>query len=114
MHKIVKTEKGYDITLTRGDSLNLLLELERDGEPYVPDPMAVIRFAMKAKYKDPDTDVALVKNIPPDTLLLAIEPEDTKGLVMGKSYVYDIQLTDEYGYVDTFIEGRFIVGEEVL
>lgn len=114
MHKIEKTDKGYDITLTRGDSLPLELELSRNGEPYIPDPAAELRFAMKAKYKDPDEEAVLVKSIPVDTLLLLIQPEDTKGLVMGKTYVYDIQLTDENGNVDTFIEGKWTVGNEVL
>ena len=110
MHSI----SGTDIVLTRGDSLYLQLELEKNGEPYIPDSGAVIRFAMKAKYKDPDDAVVLVKNIPVDTLILAIEPEDTKGLTMNKSYVYDIELTDENGDVDTFIIGTFTIGEEVI
>ena len=33
---------------------------------------------------------------------------------MGKSYVYDIQITDKYGFVATFIEGNFTIGNEVL
>ena len=69
---------------------------------------------MKAKYKDPDDAVVLVKNIPVDTLILEIEPEDTKPLTMKKTYVYDIQLTDENGFVDTFIQGTFKIGEEVI
>lgn len=110
MHSI----SGNDITLTRGDSLTILIGLEKDGEPYVPDVGSVIRFAMKAKYKDLDEAVVLVKNIPIDTLELNFEPEDTKELTMGKTYVYDIQLTDQDGYVDTFISGTFTIGEEVL
>ena len=105
---------GNDIILTRGDSLFLQLSLQKNGEPYTPDAGSVIRFAMKAKYTDPDADVVLVKNIPIDTLILEIEPEDTKPLVMKKSYVYDIQLTDENGFVDTFIQGKFKIGEEVI
>ena len=110
MHSI----NGNDITLTRGDSLTIQIGMEKDGEPYVPEVGSVVRFAMKAKYKDPDEAVLLVKNIPIDTLELDFEPEDTKELTMGKTYVYDIELTDENGYVDTFISGTFTVGEEVL
>lgn len=110
MHSI----SGTDITLTRGDSLAIQLALEKDGNPYTPDIGSVIRFAMKAKYKDPDSEVVLIKNVPIDTLLLEFEPEDTKDLTMGKTYVYDIQLTDENGQVDTFISGTFTVGEEVI
>lgn len=115
MYEITKTEVGYDITLTRGDSLPLqLTNLEKNDEPYDPDPEDVIRFAMKRKYKDPDTEVVLVKEISPDTLILNIAPEDTKELPMGKSFVYDIQITDKYGFVATFIEGNFTIGNEVL
>ena len=110
MHSI----NGNDITLTRGDSLSIQIALEKDGDPYTPAYGSSIRFAMKAKYKDPDTDVVLVKNIPIDTLQLDFEPEDTKDLVMGKTYVYDIQLTDENGFVDTFIQGTFTIGNEVI
>ena len=115
MYEITKTEVGYDITLTRGDSLPLqLTNLEKNDEPYDPDSEDVIRFAMKRKYKDPDEDVVLVKEISPDTLILNIAPEDTKELPMGKSFVYDIQITDKYGFVATFIEGNFTIGNEVL
>lgn len=40
---------GYDITLTRGDSLPLQLTLKRDNATYTPDPESEIRFAMKAR-----------------------------------------------------------------
>lgn len=115
MFDIEKTNVGYDITLTRGDSLPLqLTNLKKNDEPYDPDPEDVIRFAMKRKYKDPNEDVVLVKEISPDTLILNIAPEDTKDLPMGKSFVYDIQITDKYGFVATFIEGTFTIGNEVL
>ena len=95
MYEITKTEVGYDITLTRGDSLPLqLTNLKKNNVAYTPDPEDVIRFAMKRKYKDPDEDVVLVKEISPDTLILNIAPEDTKDLPMNKSYVYDIEITD--------------------
>ena len=103
---------GNDITLTRGDSLFLQLALSKNGEPYTPAQGSVIRFAMKLKYTDEDP--VLVKLVPIDTLLLEIEPEDTSDLIMKKTYVYDIQLTDENGYVDTFISGTFTIGEEVM
>ena len=120
MYSIVKrTEKDgevyHDITLTRGDSLPLqLTNLKKNNQPYTPDPEDAIRFAMKRKYKDPDEDVVLVKEISPDTLILSIEPEDTKQLPMGKTFVYDIQITDKYGFVSTFIEGNFNIRNEVM
>ena len=54
-----------------------------------------------------------MKDIPSDTMLLVLEPEDTKTLPFGK-YVYDIQITYADGKVDTFItKGRLRLTEEV-
>lgn len=117
MHSIVKrTEKDgkvyHDITLTRGDSLPLQFGLKRNDEPYIPNLGSSIRFAMKVKYNDEEP--TLLKTIPIDTLRLDIEPADTKNLPMKKTYVYDIELTDETGYVETFVEGNFTIAEEVM
>ena len=109
MHSI----DGNNITLTRGDTLMLQLQLTRGGETYTPAQGDSIRFAMKRKYTDNDS-TALVKNIPTDTLVLEIEPNDTKELPMNKTYVYDIQLTDANGRVDTFVGGNFELTNEVL
>lgn len=59
-----------------------------------------IRFAMKNDYND-ETPL-LIKEIPIDTMILTLNPEDTKHLPFGK-YVYDIELTKATGEVDTFI-----------
>lgn len=117
MHSIViRTEKDgeiyHDITLTRGDSLPLQFGLKKNDEPYTPDPEATIRFAMKAKYTDEEP--VLVKAIPVDTLRLDIEPADTIDLPMKKTYVYDVELTDETGYVETFVKGKFTLSEDVM
>ena len=118
MHKIVKRiEKGkeyWDITLTRGDSLFLQVSLTKNDEPYTPETGSSIRFAMKARYTDPDDAVLLNKDISIDSLILAFAPNDTKPLKMNRTYVYDIQLTDEIGRVTTFIEGNFFVDKEVV
>lgn len=102
---------GTNITLTRGDSLFLQVVLIKNGEEYIPAEGSKIRFAMKRKYTD--DEVILEKDIPIDTLVLEIDPEDTKPLPMGRTFVYDIELTDELGRVDTFIEGTFTIGNEV-
>ncbi len=109
MHSI----NGTNITLTRGDTLMVQLSLERNGETYTPQQGDSIRFAMKRKYTDDDS-TALVKTVPTDTLVLEIEPDDTKELPMNKKYVYDIQLTDAQGHVDTFVGGTFELTNEVL
>ena len=89
------------IRLTRGDTLKLKLNIfSSDGEPYKPVEGDVIRFAMKKSYYD--TEPLISRVIPNDTLILQLNPNDTKPLDFGK-YVYDIELTNEYGEVDTFI-----------
>lgn len=64
---------------------------------------------MKKSYYDEKPLV--LKNIPNDTLLLTIEPADTKPLQFGK-YVYDIELTQRDGTVNTFITKATIILEE--
>ena len=110
MYKIEKN----DITLTRGDTLYVQITLTKDGEPYVPQEGDTIRFAMKKSYKDPDSEVLINKQVPIDTLMLEIDPEDTKSLSMQKTYVYDLEITTSIGEVYTFIAGKFKLTEEVL
>ena len=110
MFKIGKDNK---MTLTRGDSLyakvNLVKKISR--QPYEPQPGDRIRFAVKKNYGD--LMYAIHKDIPRDTLILHIEPEDTKNLDYGE-YVYDIELTTADGDVDTFIaRSKFVITEEV-
>lgn len=108
------TVKKTSITLTRGDTFKAQISItDKDGNPYVPQEGDTVRFAMKKSYLDPDTEVLIRKNIPMDTLILTLEPEDTKELPFG-SYVYDIQLTTAAGEVDTFItKASLTLTEEV-
>lgn len=108
------TVKKTSIFLTRGDTFKAQITItDKDGNPYEPQPGDSVRFAMKKKYDDPDTQVLIVKNIPIDTLILTLEPEDTKGLDFG-NYVYDIQLTTANGDIDTFIaKASLTLTEEV-
>ncbi len=103
---------GTTITLTRGDTFEALISIiQEDGNPYVPKEGDIIRFAMKSSYAD-ETPL-LVKDIPVSTMILVLEPLDTKKLNFGK-YVYDIQLTTIEGKVDTFITKATIkITEEV-
>lgn len=110
MQKIV----GTKITLTRGDTLKVIVTMIRpDGTEYTPEVGDSIRFAMKKHFTDPDSEVLIEKVIPNDTLMLHLEPEDTKSFPFG-SYVYDIQLTHANGDIDTFIDRAQIdLSEEV-
>ena len=104
--------KKNTITLTRGDTFKAVIGITNpDGTPYEPDEGDTIRFAMKKDYND--ETVLVEKNIPTDTLILTLEPSDTKPLEFG-DYVYDIQLTKYSGEIDTFItKSKLILTEEV-
>ena len=112
--------KGTTISLTRGDSLTVKIDLYNSAcEPYVPQSGDSIRFALKhpdmkydkTDYKDPEP--LIIKTIPTDTLLLNLNPEDTKSLAFG-TYVYDIEMTFANGRVDTFVhDSKFVLTPEV-
>lgn len=102
---------GDSIYLTRGDTCKITIVITQDGEPYTPSEGDRIRFALNKRYAE--TEPLILRDIPTDTLLLHLVPEDTKGLEFGK-YRYDISLTKENGDVDTFIgPAWFYVTEEV-
>ena len=78
------------ISLTRGDTLRVQLELKTDEGVYTPVEGDVIRFSMKKSY---GSNVVLIhKEIPLDTMVLTISPTDTKSLDFG-DYVYDMEIT---------------------
>ena len=107
MHKI----SGNNITLTRGDTLKVKVDLYENNEAYTPEAGDVIRFAMKKQYSDANPILNIT--IPNATQILTIEPNDTKTLEFGE-YKYDIEITKTDGTVDTFIaEAVFTIAPEV-
>lgn len=93
--------KKNTIFLTRGDTFKAHLTINNpNGTEYTPQEGDTIRFALKENIED--QECLILRDIPIDTMLLVLNPEDTKGLEFG-SYVYDIQLTKANGDVDTFI-----------
>ena len=93
--------RNNTIYLTRGDTFKATITINYpDGSVYTPKEGDSIRFAMKADVED--TECLILRDIPIDTMLLVINPQDTKELEFG-SYVYDIQHTKANGDVDTFI-----------
>lgn len=103
---------GTTITMTRGDSLKVKVDIfDSEGKPYTPVEGDKIRFAVKRTYFD--TKPLILKEIPIDTCLLQLEPNDTKNLKQPSKLVYDIQITMTDGTVDTFIEGTLKISEEV-
>lgn len=89
------------ITLTRGDTFRAKISiLYPDDTEYEPQEGDTVRFALKQNIKDP---IPLIKKeVPIDSMVLTLNPEDTKLLDYGK-YIYDVQLTKANGDVDTFI-----------
>ena len=111
---------GTTITFTRGDTMSIQVGIyNQDCTPYEPEEGDVVRFAMKhntltgTAYREfTDEQPIVEKNIPIDTLLLELQPEDTKDLGFG-IYFYDIELTHADGKVDTFIsDGILKLGKE--
>ena len=110
---------GTTIKMTRGDTLNVQVSILKDGEPYVPQNGDSVRFALKRnKIKSDrsgytDDEPLILKDIPTDTLILTLDPEDTKQLPFD-TYVYDIEITFSDRAVDTFIDkATFKLTEEV-
>lgn len=100
------------ISLTRGDTCTIKVDiLDQDGMLYEPVEGDKVRFAAKQNYEKGAPKI--IKEIPTDTMILKLDPDDTKGLDYGK-YVYDIELTKANGDVDTFItKGTLVITEEV-
>lgn len=119
MSVIIDTTKNK-ITMTRGDTLLLAVSMTKNNEPYVPVSGDAVRFAVKHTKMTSggkeyvDTEPLILKQIPIATMILELEPEDTKPLDFGE-YVYDIEITfGENGRVDTFITNSpFILTPEV-
>lgn len=114
------TIKKNKITMTRGDTLAAVVSLTNaEGETYTPEEGDSIRFALKhpamnaQRTEYTDAEPLITKAIPIDTLVLRLDPADTKQLGFGE-YVYDIQITLADGTVDTFIaEQPFTLTPEV-
>lgn len=110
---------GNKIKLTRGDTLRLRVDIKIDGEVYTPQLGDKVRFALKRsamssdRSRFMDNTPLIKKDIPINTMILELEPKDTKNLGFGK-YVYDVQITFADGTVDTFItKETFEITEEV-
>lgn len=112
--------EGAAITLTRGDSLPLTVNIKVNNEDYTPIDGDVIIFHLKRALMDSkrtkylDSKPLICKTIPVDTMLLEIIPSDTSDLAFG-DYVYDMQITfATTGRVYTFINNeRFTLAPEV-
>ena len=112
--------EGTTITLTRGDSFSLQVNINVNGEPYSPDPGDIIKFKLKRNLMDSkrtqylDEKPLICKQIPWNTMILELIPNDTKKLLFGE-YVYDLEITfATTGRVYTFINNAiFNIAPEV-
>lgn len=110
---------GTTITLTRGDTFEAQISLTRNGVAYVPEQGDSIRFYVKhnslnsAGTEYLDVDPVIEKIVDMSTLILRLEPDDTKSLGFGY-YVYDLEMTFANGDIDTFINNaKLILSPEV-
>lgn len=108
---LIVDETTMSISMTRGDTgiFNINLK-DADGNEYTPVEGDSLIFAMAKKYGE---EVLLQKNIPMDTLILKLNPEDTNSLNAG-SYVYEVQFTSSDGDVSTIILSKFELTKDVI
>lgn len=109
---MLNIDGNNNITLTRGDTLTLTVELTKDGETYTPEEGDVIRFAVSKGYlTEPGYEFKFDKVIPHDTLTFTCSSEETS--LDYRSYNYDIEVTHSDGCVDTFISAKLTITGEV-
>ena len=102
---------GHKIEMTRGDTVKIRvgLKYKQTGETYVPQEGDKITFTAVNPI---DEAKAIEKEIPTDTLLLSLSPDDTANLT-ARQYSFDVQLTYANGDIDTFIDdGVLNIGKD--
>lgn len=113
---MIAVDDDYNITIIRGDSGYVtvsLVEVDGDEEvPYIPKEGETLRFAMAKKYGVGEEDCLINRPIDMSNLKLYFYPEDTKPLKFG-DYKYDLEFTNQDGFVDTILRATFRIDEEV-
>lgn len=110
--------EGTKIVLTRGDTFICDVSIKQGSDDYIPAEGDRVRFALKRKMFAPDKGNYIDQNplilveIPTETLVLELHPEDTKKLKFG-TYAYDVEITFVDKRVDTFISGDLVLMPEV-
>lgn len=110
---------GNNLTFTRGDTKILNIHVsDENGSPYAPAPGDKITLTVRKKSDKGelviqkttgDADVAITAT----GWEIIIQPSDTSGLEYS-SYVYDIEVVLEDGYVQTIIPiSTLTLGKEV-
>jgi len=110
--KIGRRYRVASLSVTRGDTLPIIVNIDSNGEPYELEEGDIITFTVK-KTTDINDAVLIQKQMDKNTgLYCELTPQDTK-LPYGK-YKYDVQLSQSNGRVFTIIKpSTFVVTEEV-
>ena len=96
-----------NIELTRGDTAHIPIETD-----YEFQQNDVVKFSVKADFED--TAYKIQKKITyfdGNIVTIHLTPQDTR--LSPGVYVYDCQLNNSMGEVDTFLSGTFTILQEV-
>lgn len=111
------------LSVTRGDRAVFTLVLnDTSGTPIDLEDHTVM-FMAKERLLDTDDDAVISKiegdgidiSESPDTgeIALILEPEDTEGLVDASRLVWDVQIDDGFGDVQTPLSGTLVIKADV-
>lgn len=98
---------GNKITLTRGNTAFIEIEIIKDDEPYILRTGDSLTLSLKRK--SDYNKIVLTKVSTTNTITLV--ENDTKDLSLG-AYEYDITFRGNDGIIDTLLFDTFIVGGE--
>ena len=84
-------EEDQRIIMTRGDTVKITVGIRYKDSTEYYDPIEgeTVRFSVKTYLSDKTP--AIEKDIPIESMILQLDPEDTKNLAFGP-YHYDLQL----------------------
>lgn len=90
---------GWDIYIVRGDSLDIVFSLYKNGQSYIPTEEDGIKIHSQCRMVGSSEFVVWDKEISIEDLILHIIPADTENLDTEYDYVYDVQIESEDGTV---------------
>lgn len=99
--------EGNKITLTRGNTAFIEIDIIKDDEPYILRTGDSLTLSLKRK--SGYNNIVLTKTTTTNTF--ALVEDDTKDLSLG-AYEYDITFRGNDGTIDTLLFDTFIVGGE--
>ena len=98
---------GSNIEITRGDTAHIPIETD-----YTFQANDIVTFSVKSDYAD--TTYKIQKKITSfdgNIVTVHLSASDTR--LSPGVYVYDCQLNNSYGDIDTFLSGTFTITQEV-